>query len=745
MVVMPLNSKTALAAILLFAMQSIAPATWAAPDEVPGAQRVKDKIKDKARLPVIVQLKALEGERRSPDDKLEKARGQLRSELAKVGVAKVKGVGKGPFVALEVDGQQLQFLLESGLITSIEENAQFEPHLIESAPLVSAPQALSNGAGGSDQVVVIIDSGVEKSHPFLTGRVVAEACSASDCNYDPYAYNGPGTGEPCAASGSSHGTHVAGIAAGSDSSRKGVSPQASVISIRAWCSGSFSMQVVTEALDYVQNDLATRFKIASVNMSLGTSSYRSASDCDASQTSLAFYINGMRELGIMSTVSAGNSYDKTAISAPACISNAISVGATTDYGTEAVTGFSNSAPILDVLAPGDTITSSVISGSFGSMSGTSMAAPHVAGAIAGLRSKVPAATPSQIEQALESTGKAITDPGNNLTKPRINVYEALVALGGTPTTGWKNWVSRGGNLASYPECELTGSGIACWARTASGTLTWNQSTDGNTWSGWTDLAGSVAAMPDCLVRGSRIDCFVTTSLKQLAQITYNGTSWSAWANRGGTVVDRPSCVPASSGLALDCFARGANNALWRLPFDGTAWKPWQSAGGSMTTRPECVRRGPGIDCFIVNSSKNLQTRRLTGSTWNTWKQIGTGFGLPPHCLVSSNTMDCFAQSSTRQLLKGYFNGSTWSAWTNQGGDVYAQPYCNRLSTGFDCYWTTTTFKLIRRERRGTTWQPQVDLGGSVQQRPICLARNDGARIDCMVRGQDNTLQQRSYY
>jgi hypothetical protein len=329
----------------------------------------------------------------------------------------------------------------------------------------------------------------------------------------------------------------------------------------------------------------------------------------------------------------------------------------------------------------------------------------------------------------------------------LNETASKVANFRTGPTGpvWHAWESHDGNLASYPECELTASGMACWARSASGTLTWNRSTDGNTWSGWIDLGGNVAATPECLVRGSRIDCFVTTSLKKLAQITYNGTSWGAWANRGGTVVDRPSCVPASSGLALNCFARGTNNALWRLPFDGTTWKAWQSAGGSTTLRPECVRRGTGIDCFIVNSSKNLQTRRLNGSTWGTWKQIGTGFGLPPHCLVSSNTMDCFAQSSARQLLKGYYNGSTWATWTNQGGDVYAQPYCNRLSTGFDCYWTTTTFKLIRRERHGTTWQAQVDLGGSVQQRPVCLARNNGARIDCMVRGQDNTLQQRSYY
>lgn len=346
------------------------------------------------------------------------------------------------------------------------------------------------------------------------------------------------------------------------------------------------------------------------------------------------------------------------------------------------------------------------------------------------------------------TGTATTSDNARVAREKAE-YIANFRLGDPepPPQSWRPWVGLGGGLASFPECEPTGTGtgIACWARSASGTLVWNRSADGNAWSGWTDLGGSVAGAPDCLVRGGRIDCFATTAANRLAQRTYDGSAWGAWADRGGAVVAQPSCVPASSGLALDCFATGTDKALWRRQFDGTAWKAWQKVGGTTTLRPECVRVGTAIHCFVVDGSKNLRTRRLSGGTWGAWTQIGAGFGIAPQCLVSSGKMDCFAQSSGKQLLKGYYDGASWSSWNNLGGDVYAQPNCSRLSTGFDCYWTTSTFKLVRRQRSGTTWQPEADLGGAVQQKPACLVRNDGARVDCLARGTDNTLQQRSYH
>jgi hypothetical protein len=113
-------------------------------------------------------------------------------------------------------------------------------------------------------------------------------------------------------------------------------------------------------------------------------------------------------------------------SAPGCISTAVSVGSTEDL-TDAISSFSNTAPFLSLLAPGSVITSSVPGAGFGSMRGTSMATPHVAGAWAVLRSRKPAATVSQVLGALQNSGVSIRDtrPGGWRSFNRIQIDRVL--------------------------------------------------------------------------------------------------------------------------------------------------------------------------------------------------------------------------------------------------------------------------------------------------------------------------------
>jgi hypothetical protein len=162
-------------------------------------------------------------------------------------------------------------------------------------------------------------------------------------------------------------------------------------------------------------------------MSLGGGDpFTSTASCDAAHGARKDAIDLLRSVGIATVVASGNNGFVDALTAPACISSAISVGSTTK--TDEVSGFSNAAPFLSLLAPGGSITSSIPGGGFATFSGTSMAAPHVAGAWAVLKSRLPSATVDQILDALRSTGQPIVDSGNGLTFPRIQVDRAVSAL-----------------------------------------------------------------------------------------------------------------------------------------------------------------------------------------------------------------------------------------------------------------------------------------------------------------------------
>jgi subtilisin family serine protease len=145
-------------------------------------------------------------------------------------------------------------------------------------------------------------------------------------------------------------------------------------------------------------------------------------------------IVNLRSRGIATIIASGNEGNTDGLSFPACISSAISVGSTGSSGPgvvrDAVSDFSNSSPSLHLLAPGDLINSSIPGGGFMGKPGTSMAAPHVAGAWAILKSKSPTASVDQILSALTSTGIPITDNRNGIVKPRIQVDAAINALGG---------------------------------------------------------------------------------------------------------------------------------------------------------------------------------------------------------------------------------------------------------------------------------------------------------------------------
>jgi hypothetical protein len=364
------------------------------------------------------------------------------------------------FLSLEVDALELERLLSLPEVVSVRADSLLSPHLDRSAPQIGADAVWAMGFRGAGEAVAVLDSGVDSAHSALAGKVVAEACFSttspgfSSVSVCPAGTNpggsdqqfGAGAATPCTVDGCDHGTHVAGTAAGNDSTYTGVAPDAAVLAVQVFsrfnsssycgslgtpCILSFLSDLLA-GLDWVY-DQRDSYSIASANMSLGGGGYSSQSECDAYFPSLTSMISTLRGAGIAAVMSSGNDGYTNRIGHPGCISDGISVGAVTL--SDAVASFSNSASWLDLLAPGTSIDAPVPGGGFARKQGTSMAAPHVAGAFALLRSAGATGSVDELLAALKSTGVPIIDARNEVTTPRIQVNEAVLVLVGGATGG----------------------------------------------------------------------------------------------------------------------------------------------------------------------------------------------------------------------------------------------------------------------------------------------------------------------
>ena len=276
-----------------------------------------------------------------------------------------------------------------------------------SLPLNSTFTATAQGSGVD---TYIVDTGIYASHTEFTGRLAAGFSSIADSN---------GTND-C----NGHGTHVAGTTAGTT---YGIAKSATLIPVRVLdCSGSGSNSGVIAGLDWIVAHHISG-KAAVVNMSLG----------GGASTALDTAVQNVINDGIVMVVAAGNSNVDACNTSPARATNALTVGATGQYSTGETTdsrsSYSNYGPCLDIFAPGSRITSSWIGGSaaISTISGTSMAAPHVAGVAAVLFGRYPSSTASQIASMLRTaaTPNVVIGPGTG--SPNYLLY--LDPLGGTPS------------------------------------------------------------------------------------------------------------------------------------------------------------------------------------------------------------------------------------------------------------------------------------------------------------------------
>jgi subtilisin family serine protease len=359
-------------------------------------------------------------------------------------------------VALSKD-QRVAYVEEDGEThaTSVQSNAPWGLDRIDqrSLPLDTYYSIPNSGSGNPAAVnVYVLDTGIRISHSEFGGRAFVAHDTVDDDNVA--GNNNIDDGGLDSLDCNGHGTHVAGIIG---SNTYGVAKNVNLYSVRVLrCDESGTVSAAVNGVDWVTSN---RVKPAVANMSLSVNGISSTLDT-AVQNSIS--------AGVTYTLSAGNGTNNDGIAVDACnlspghVGGAITVGATTS--TDARASFSNFGSCVDIFAPGVNITSASYESNTATavLSGTSQAAPHVAGAAALYLQKVPAATPATVRNALinKATLNILTSIGTG--SPNRLLYSIVTPNdtdpGGT-LSGGTGTLSGTGDVDYWPATSPSGGGI----------------------------------------------------------------------------------------------------------------------------------------------------------------------------------------------------------------------------------------------------------------------------------------------
>jgi subtilisin family serine protease len=315
---------------------------------------------------------------------------------------------------------------------------------LQSHPLTGVDRVHAAGFTGRDVTIAIIDDGIDAAHPAFGGDTAWPNDKIMG-GYD-FADNDSDPRNDCMQQ--SHGTAVAGIAAGHGGGVLGTAPDANLVFLKIQsaqqCGGAQLDGDLIGALDWIISH-RQQFGIDIISMSLGGQVFNNVVDCDTAVLAIQQLIDMAHDAGIIIFAAAGNEAQPHAIAQPACLSNVISVGAVYDAdlgpvrfslcsdaatAPDRVACYSNSADFLDVLAPAHcATTASTSNGREDCFGGTSSAVPFAAGVAATLLEA--AQTPltnDDMRRLLVESGVAVFDAKSGFFTPRIDAHAAHEAL-----------------------------------------------------------------------------------------------------------------------------------------------------------------------------------------------------------------------------------------------------------------------------------------------------------------------------
>jgi subtilisin family serine protease len=344
-----------------------------------------------------------------------------------------------PSLVVELHDERTLDMLE-GLQEVASVHADLPGHgaLLESSGYIRAPEARDLGYSGDGTLVAVLDSGLDMNHPSFEGAVL---------HTYRFLQQGSDTGpEPDKAEdGHGHGTNVAGIIASRGGlAPLGVAPGAELVIVKILDDNNAGwLSDWTSGVDHVislKNEQG--MPIDAINMSLASAKFY-AGVCDESTPALANACRAAVESGILVLAASGNWSSGSTnpesphgfMAIPGCYSATLSVGATLDVGPDTVAQFTYRSARLDLLAPGQSITSaglfepdSVIRDGLSTLTGTSQAAPHATAVACLLRAVDPTLSPADLKDVLQRSGRPFDESGTDYTVPILDARAAVEAV-----------------------------------------------------------------------------------------------------------------------------------------------------------------------------------------------------------------------------------------------------------------------------------------------------------------------------
>ncbi len=354
-----------------------------------------------------------------------------------------------PIFSISVDDASLRELASLNEVVAIYKDRPMELFTVQGIPQIN-PGTYRDSYGGKGVGIAIIDSGINYEHPALGGASfpndkVIDGYNTALHSSDPMdilTHNGQ----------AAHGSSCAGIAAGKRMENGdfvgGVAPEAALYALRvADMQGLLVTSAIMMALDWcVTHQYDHRqAPIMIISMSLGASQEIN-SPCDEMKNPFKAVVDMATANGITVFAASGNDGFTQGIAPPACLSNAISVGAIYDTDLPAevyscdtqdrrkgeVCCYSNSGQILDLLAPSSFVTTAIMPGDryTKTFDGTSAACPYAAGAAAVIQSYYKEKTgkfltPAELKYAMTNNGTPTIDSRNGIKKPLVNITKTI--------------------------------------------------------------------------------------------------------------------------------------------------------------------------------------------------------------------------------------------------------------------------------------------------------------------------------